>query len=103
MKRNVIRVFAWAVLSCATMLATEWTGWLTDQKCATSGSFIGDQHKRCVSSGQAVVFVNESDKKVYRVENAEKVKDMVGQKVKLSGSQQGDAIRAEMATRIDDD
>ncbi|MGH9672755.1 MAG: hypothetical protein ACRD44_06195 [Bryobacteraceae bacterium] len=99
----MIRVFALTVLSCATVLATEWTGWLTDEKCATSGDFIGEQHKRCVSSGQAVVFVNESDKKVYRVENAEKVKDMVGQKVKLSGTQQGDAIRAEVATKIGDD
>jgi hypothetical protein len=100
---NAIRVFALALASCAMALGEVWTGWLTDGKCASSGNYAGQQHQQCVSAGAPVVFVNETDKKVYRLENPDKVKDMVGAKVKLSGTINGDLIRADSATKADAD
>jgi hypothetical protein len=76
----------------------QWTGWLSDAKCAANGAKAS--HKgctiKCVESGQAVVFVAE-DKKVYKLQGAEKVKSMVGDRVLLSGSMDGDTIAVDSA------
>jgi len=76
----------------------QWTGWLSDSKCAANGAKAS--HKgctiKCVESGQAVVFVDE-DKKVYKLQGADKVKSMLGDRVVLSGSMEGDTITVESA------
>ena len=77
----------------------EWVGWLSDAKCAANGA--KESHKgcalKCVEAGQAIVFVKEDDKKVYLLENAEKVKPLLGDRVKLSGSLEGDTIKVDSA------
>ncbi len=86
------------VLTAGLCLAEQWTGWIADEKCATSGKYVGAEHKKCVESGQAIVFVNESDKKVYKLSDQEKVKLHVGAKVTLTGAMKGDTIEvAEVA------
>ena len=71
----------------------QWTGWLSDGKCAANGA--KESHKgctiKCVESGQPIVFVAE-DKKVYKLQNADKVKSLAGDRVVLSGSKDGDTI-----------
>ena len=85
----------------STAMAAEksrWTGWISDAKCAANGAKA--PHKgcaiKCVESGQAMVFVAE-DKKVYKLQGSEKVKSLVGDKVVLSGSLDGDTITIESA------
>jgi hypothetical protein len=76
----------------------QWTGWISDAKCAANGAKA--PHKgcaiKCVESGQAMVFVAE-DKKVYKLQGAEKVKSLIGDKVVLNGSLDGDTITVESA------
>ena len=78
----------------------EWTGWLSDAKCAANGAKAS--HKgctlKCIDAGQAMVFVKEDDKKVFKLENSEKAKSLAGEKVKLSGSLEGDTIKIDSAT-----
>ena len=82
----------------------EWIGWLSDAKCAANGAKAS--HKgcalKCVEAGQAIVFVKEDDKKVYMLENAEKVKSLLGDRVQLSGSLEGDTIKVESAEKTNE-
>jgi hypothetical protein len=95
-------LFVGGLVSIAAEKGT-WTGWLSDAKCAANGAKAS--HKgcsiKCVEGGQAVVFVAE-DKKVYKLQGADKVKSMVGDKVLLSGSMDGDAITVESAKPTED-
>jgi hypothetical protein len=81
----------------------KWTGWLSDAKCAANGAKAS--HKgcsiKCVESGQAIVFVAE-DKKVYKLQGVDKVKSMVGDRVSLSGSMDGDTITVDSAKPAED-
>src|SRR6266704_1692497 len=89
-----------AVLLAGTALAEQFTGWITDEKCAKTGNFVGVMHQKCVEAGQPIVFVNEADKKIYVVSNGDKVKINVGKKVTLIGILKDDKIEAETVTVI---
>lgn len=86
-------MLAWIVAGMASgAFGADWKGWIADQKCVMSGKFLGENHKKCVSSGQSVVFVNESDHKIYDVDSQEKARGHVGKKVSISGTVRGDTI-----------
>lgn len=95
-------VFAWGLVSVAAEKG-QWAGWLSDAKCAANGAKAS--HKgcsiKCVEGGQAIVFVAE-DKKVYKLQGADKVKSMVGDRVVLSGSMDGDTITVDSAKTAED-
>ncbi|MGH9660623.1 MAG: DUF5818 domain-containing protein [Bryobacteraceae bacterium] len=82
-----------------TMFAapTKWVGWITDEKCAAAGKLTGD-HQRCLQTGGRMVFVNDADKKVYKLTNEDKAKELVGRKVNLTGTEKGDTIEVEDVT-----
>jgi len=85
-----------SLLTAGLSLAGEWVGWITDRKCALSGQFTGTQHKACVEAGQPLVFVNETDKKIYTLTDPAKAQDMAGQKVLLRGEMKGDSIEVSL-------
>lgn len=101
MKRILLFLGLCLLVIGSTAIAVEksqWTGWISDAKCAANGAKA--PHKgcaiKCVESGQAMVFVAEN-KKVYKLQGAGKVKSLVGDKVVLSGSLDGDTITIESA------
>ena len=70
------------------------TGWVADEKCGTSkvGTQAGsDCAKKCIESGQKIVFVTEKDKKVWQVDNPEALKGHEGHHVKLNAHVNNDA------------
>ena len=81
------------LFGAALCLADQWTGWITDQKCATSGRFTGAEHRKCVEGGQPVVFVNDADKKVYAIDAQDKVAAHAGHHVTVKGSVDGDTLK----------
>lgn len=89
------RIICFSVLVAGCLTAEQLNGWLTDQKCAAAGKYTGEAHKKCVEGGQPVVFVNAADKKVYMVQNQDKVKEFVGEKVAVTGTTKGDSIEVE--------
>ncbi|MBM3803644.1 MAG: hypothetical protein FJW26_15185 [Acidimicrobiia bacterium] len=106
MKR--ITPFALVVLlACSSNLAAgekgKWTGWLSDAKCAANGAKAA--HKgcsiKCVEGGQPVVFVQDSDKKVFKLDRADKVKSLIGDKVVLEGALDGDTIKVSSAAKAE--
>jgi hypothetical protein len=78
----------------------QFTGWITDAKCAKAGHYKGDSHKKCIAAGETVVFVDEADKTIYVLSNADGVKDKVGKRVTLSATFKEDALEAEAVTVI---
>jgi hypothetical protein len=81
----------------------KWTGWLSDAKCAANGAKAA--HKgcsiKCVEGGQPVVFVQDSDKKVFKLDGAEKVKSLIGDKVILEGALDGETIKVTSAAKAE--
>ncbi len=98
--KKLMPCMALLVVAAGALLADQWSGWLTDQKCAAAGKFAGEQHKKCVEAGQPVVFVNDADKKIYKVNDndMERVKALVGQKVNLTGTAKQDTIEVKAVT-----
>jgi len=92
-------VIAMLVLIAASpSFAEQWTGWITDEKCAAAGKYTGGEHQACLQSGSQIVFVNDSDKKVYKLSDGEKAKGLLGRKASVSGTAKGDTIEVENMT-----
>ena len=95
MKRLAV-VFALVVsLAALTAMAGEWTGYISDSKCGAAHTDGSQKSAKCVQScvkgGQEPVFVT-ADKKVLKIANADKVKDHLGHKVKVTGDLAGDTL-----------
>lgn len=76
-----------ALLTPALCQAGEWTGWITDEHCAAKGANAG--HKacadKCAKGGAKLVFYNEADETIYKLDDQELAKSHVGHEVKVSG------------------
>ena len=79
------------------------TGWISDAACssgnASSAAAKRDCAKRCIESGEAAVFVDEKEQKVYKVSDQAKAKAHLAGKVKLTGLVKGDVFEV---TAIED-
>ena len=106
MKRFAAFALAASLTSGLNLVAGEngkWTGWLSDAKCAANGAKAS--HKgcsiKCVEGGQPMVFVQDSDKKVFKLEGAGKVKSLLGDKVVLEGALDGETIKVTSAAKAE--
>lgn len=87
------------VMTAGLSMAGEMVGWLADAKCAAAGKAASEGHAKCaagcVKGGQPIAFVNDADKKVYKVSNQDAAKDYVGKKVTVDAKVTGDSIEIE--------
>src|SRR5256714_12551219 len=72
-----------------------WTGYIADSKCGAKAAHEGAREctVKCVKEGAKYVFVNDADKKVYVIDNQEKVADHAGHHVTVKGSVEGDTLK----------
>ena len=111
--KTFITVFALSTLASITALAGQVTGYISDEKCAVSGSkaktaaewidrneFEGCA-KRCVKAGSPVVFVTE-DNRILKIDPAslEKVTPHIGHKVTVTGKEEGGALKIDSISSI---
>src|SRR5271165_5426307 len=91
--KRMLAVFA---LCASSAMAADVTGYIVDKNCASKKEMLGDEAcaKRCIGRGTPAVIVTE-DGKIYSVSNQDKVKDMAGKKVTVSGKVEGDTITVE--------
>lgn len=72
------------------------TGWISDAACssgnASSAAAKRDCAKRCIESGEAAVFVDDKEQKVYKVSDQKKAKAHLAGKVKVTGTLKGDVF-----------
>jgi len=101
MKRFFV-LTAMMIMTAGLSLAGEWVGYLADAKCANAGKAASEGHaqcaQNCVKGGEPIVFVSDSDKKVYKIANQDAVEDHVGHKVTVSGKLEGSTITVEDVT-----
>jgi len=74
-------------------LAADVTGYIVDKNCASKKEMLGDEAcaKRCIGRGTPAVIATE-DGKIYAISNQDKVKEMAGKKVTVTGKMDGDSI-----------
>jgi hypothetical protein len=94
LKRIVQLMLVLAVFALVAM-AADYKGYVSDAKC---GAKHAKDHNAkcvegCVKGGAAPVFVSEG--KVYKVDEADKVKDHLGHDVTITGKIDGDTIHVE--------
>jgi hypothetical protein len=89
----MLAVFA---LCASSAMAADVTGYIVDKNCASKKEMLGDEDcaKRCIGRGAPAVLATE-DGKIYSVSNQDKVKEMAGKKVTVSGKVEGDTITVE--------
>jgi hypothetical protein len=78
-----------------TAADASWTGYIADSKC---GAQAANDHARectlkCVKAGAKYVFVNDSDKKVYAIDDQTKVAEHAGHHVTVKGTVDGDTLK----------
>ncbi|MDA0205696.1 MAG: hypothetical protein O3A53_17625 [Acidobacteria bacterium] len=87
--KRFITVASMLVLTAGLSFAAEYTGFVTDAKCAAGGK-AGAGHagcaKSCITGGEAAVIVT-ADGKVLEVSNQDKVTALAGEKVKVTGTE----------------
>jgi hypothetical protein len=73
------------------------TGWISDAACnsgnASSAAGKRDCAKRCIEGGEAAVFVDDKEQKVYKVSDQAKAKAHLAGKVKVTGMVKGDTFQ----------
>jgi len=95
--KKVLAVFAFAAMSA---MAADITGYIVDASCASKqgAKSASDDHSgcaaRCIKGGAAAVLVN-SEGKVYKIANQDKVTAHAGHKVTITGKMDGDTITVE--------
>src|SRR5215471_30210 len=93
-----------ATMSAATLFAAastmaadgSWTGWISDSQCGATGANAkaGECTTKCVKEhGAKYVFVNDADKKIYSIDDQDKVAAHAGHHVTVKGSASGDSIK----------
>ncbi|MGB2627799.1 MAG: hypothetical protein WAK20_13505 [Candidatus Acidiferrum sp.] len=73
-----------------------WTGYISDSQCGVKGA--NDKHADCAAKcvkehGAKYVFVNDADKKVYTIDDQDKVAAHAGHHVTVTGSVTGDSLK----------
>jgi hypothetical protein len=111
--KTLIAVLAMSALACTAALASEVTGYISDEKCAVSGAkaktaaewidpaqFEGCA-KRCVKAGSPAVFVTE-DNKILKIDSAsvEKITPHVGHKVTVTGRVDGGVLKIDSISSV---
>src|ERR1051326_5157519 len=88
--KKLLVVFGCAAISA---MAADWTGYIIDKNCASKKAMLGNEAcaKSCMSKGAPAVLATE-DGKVFAISNQDKVKDLAGKKVTVTGKMDGDTI-----------
>jgi hypothetical protein len=99
--KSGIALFTLTLVISTAGMAAEFAGYVIDQSCAAKPAMKGNEAcaRRCIKGGSPAVLLTE-DAKVYKLDDQAKVVEHAGQKVKISGSLDGDTIKVE-AIKVD--
>ena len=98
MKLRIATIAAGTLFAAALAMASDgsWTGWISDSQCGVKGANdkAGECTTKCVKEhGAKYVFVNDADKKVYLIDDQDKVAAHAGHHVTVQGSVDGDKLK----------
>lgn len=94
--KRIALVIALVLMVAPAMYAASWTGWITDEHCGAKGASA--DHKGCAMKcakdhGAALVFYNNEDKKIYKLDKQDLAKEHIGHEVTVSGEAADGAIK----------
>src|SRR6266436_4314770 len=97
MKIRFASILVVALLVSAFAFAGDasWTGYITDSKCGVKAAHAGAEEctVKCIKEGAKYVFVNDADKKVYAIDDQDKIAAHAGHHVTVKGSVEGDNMK----------
>jgi len=98
MKIRFATITAATLFAAALTMAADgsWTGWISDSQCGVKGANAkaGECTTKCVKEhGAKYVFVNDAEKKVYAVDDQDKVAAHAGHHVTVKGNVSGDSLK----------
>ncbi len=87
----VILVSSFAALTARAADSTSINGWITDAMCGAKHAGTGAACvKKCIEGGEAPVFVDESKKAVWTIDNPDAVKGYYGDHVTIKATANAD-------------
>ena len=94
-----VALLALASIFAIGAVAAEFTGYIIDEACAAKPAMKGNEAcaRKCIKGGSPAVLLT-ADEKVYKLDDQEKAVEHAGQKVKVSGTLNGDNIKVESIT-----
>ena len=111
--KKVFAVAALAALCSVTAFAGQWTGYISDEKCATSGAksakasdWINPKAfescaQKCAKEGSKVVFLTEDNKQVnLDAASLKKVMPQLGHRVSVTGTMKDGTLTVDTVTPI---
>ena len=111
--KKLIAVLALSGLACATALAGEMTGYISDTKCANDHSKAAAASdwihpkvfescaKMCVKDGAETVFLTQDNKVVHiDADSLSKVAPHLGHKVKLNGTVENGKLKVDSISTL---
>lgn len=76
------------------LAAEEFRGYMAFESCAKKGQYEGKAHRQCGVSvdptEELIVFVQESDKKIFRIDDEYTAQGFLGKRVRVTGTKDGD-------------
>jgi hypothetical protein len=96
--KRLVMVAAAFVLALAPLAVRadsgSWNGWITDDACGAKGAKAehADCAKKCMAKGASLVFYNEGDQKLYKLDKQDMAKEHIGHEVTVKGDLKGDSI-----------
>jgi hypothetical protein len=111
--KKTLALLALSALAAMTAMAGEYTGYLSDEKCAVGGAkaktaaeWIQPKAfetcvKKCAQAGETIVFVTE-DNKIVHIDAASmsKIMPVIGHKVKVTGKINGDKLTVDSISTL---
>jgi len=103
--KTLLSILVLSAIGCVTALAGEFTGYVSDTKCAAANTAKGAASewvqpaafeacaKKCIQEGSAPVFVT-ADNKIVKIgpDAMNKIMPLLGHKVMLTGKIEGDTL-----------
>jgi len=90
MKRTIallVAVFSFAVIAARAADSAKINGWISDSMCGAKHTGSGAACvKKCVEGGMQPVFVDESKKEVWKLDNPDAVKGFYGDHVTVAAT-----------------
>ena len=90
--KKLFAVLTLITLASSLALAGGWTGTVSDAMCGAKAGQTADCTKKCAEKGSALVFVNDADKSVLKVSNADKLQGHEGHHIKVTGTVEKDTL-----------
>jgi hypothetical protein len=94
--KKLIAALALTSAMAVSAFAADFTGYIVDQNCASNKKMLGDEAcaKRCMGRGAPAVLATEEGK-IYKIADQDKVKELAGKKVTVTGKMENDTITVE--------